>query len=312
MRKEIIKIFKVKKSKKKLLWALLGIILFVVINGFFVYYSNPNNYYFFLTKKIIPYPALIVGNRIVTFLSLDDKIAENKKIYEIAYKVNFASGSEGKKNYDVLKDKTKNESINEIIMENLLKSEKEEITDADVKKEYENIVKSTGNDKEIVNILKYSAGIDANDIKDKIYQNLLTEKVKNNFLYNLKMKAILITVEDPNKKEDWEKALQRSNDIYNEIRDGKSSFDQNYALYGNKNDGVVQNFGKDIYFKEDLPDEIQSVFYNLQSSQINEPIKTANGYYIFNVYERRGYFKGSYDDFMKEQRKQIRIVSFLH
>jgi len=312
MRKELTKIFKGGKTKRKAFWISSAVVLFIILNGFFVYFYNPNNYYFFIIKKIIPYPSMVIGNKIITFSSLDDKISEDRKIYEVAYRINFISGMEGKKNLDILKQNAKEEIIDGIIMENLLKGEGADVSSADVKKEYENITKNIGDDKEILNILKYSSGLSGNDIKDKIYQNLLKERTKNDFLYNLKMKAILIKPEDPNKKEDWDKALQKSNDIFNEIKDGESSFDQNYALYGDKNDAIVQNFGKDIYFGDELPNEIKDVFYDLKIGQVNEPVKADNGYYIFNVYEKKGYFKESFDDFINEQKKKIRILSFSH
>ena len=311
MRKEISKVFKEKKTVKRFFWLFGIIVFFIVINGFFIYFLNPDNYYFFVVKNIIPYPAFIIGNKMVTFSSFEDKVSTNEKIYEIAYRVNFNSGTEGKKNLDLLKNNTQEEIIDRIIMESLLKTEGTEVSSKDVKNEYESIVNNISSDKEILNILKYSSGIKDSDIKDRIYQNLLTESVKNDFLYNLKAKVILIKPDNPDKDEDWKTAYQKSQDIYNSIKQGNSSFDAYYALYGDKNDVIVQNSGKEYYFAEEMPKEISDVFYDLKVGEVNEPIKSANGYYIFDVSGLRGYFKGSYDDFMKEQKKKVRILSFL-
>lgn len=313
MRKEISSIFKfkTKKTKNNLLVILFLVVIFIIINGLFIYLFNFSNYYFFVVKKIIPYPAFMVGNKVVTFSYYDDKLLENKKIYEIAYRINFDSSNEGKKNLDVLKNNVKNEIIERVIMEGLLENNKISVTNSDVKKEYENMLKNIGNDKEILNILKYSSGIKDSDVRDLIYQNLIKEKVKNNFIYNLKMKAIVIKPEDNSKQEDWDKAGQQVQDIYNNIIGSNDSFDKYFALYGDKNNSIVQNLGREYYFWEDLPKEIQDKFYSFNINKVSEPIKSDSGYYIFNVYESRGYYKGSYDDFMKEQKKTVKIISFL-
>jgi hypothetical protein len=312
MRKEISSLFKFKtnKTKRNIFLGLLFIVIFIIVNGLFVYLFDFSNYYFFVVKKIIPYPAFMVGNKIVTFSYYDDRLSENKKIYEVAYRINFDLSSEGKKNFNILKSNIKDSVINRTIMEKLLEGEKMEVTSGDINKEYDNMLKGIGSDKEISNILKYSSSIRVSDIKDLIYQNILKERIKNNFIYNLKMKAIVIKPVDAGKEEDWNKAAQQSQDIYNDIA-SNGGFDKYWALYGDKGDTIVQNFGREYYFGEDLPKELQEKFYSFGVGKVNGPVKSNNGYYIFNVYEKKGYYKGSYDDFMKEQKNKVKIISFL-
>lgn len=314
MRKEISSIFKfeTKKTRKGFLITLFLITLFIVVNGLIVYLLNPSNYYFFVVKKVVPYPAFVVGNKVVTFSHYDDKLSESKKIYEVAYRINFDSGSEGKKNLDILRENVEKEIIDSVILEGLLKSNKMAVTNIDIKNEYDNMLRDIGSDKEILNLLKYSSGIKDGDIKDRIYQNILKERVKNNFVYNLKMKVIVIKPENTNNEEDWNKASQQAQSIYNDVVSSNSNFDKYAALYGDKNDSVVQNFGREYYFSEDLPKTLVDGFYGFGVDRINGPIKGDNGYYLFNVYEKRGYYKGSYEDFMKEQRNKVKILSFLH
>jgi len=313
MRKEISSLFKfkTKKTKKRFFWIFLLLIFFIVVNGIFIYSFNPNNYYFYIIKKIIPYPAFIVENKFITVSYYDDKVEESKKIYEVAYRTNFSSGVDGKNNLDTLRVNVKNEIFDRIIMEGLLNSNKLSISNNDVKTEYDNMLQKVGSDKEILNILKYSSGIQDSEIKDRVYQNLLVERVKDNFIYNLKMKVLVIKPEDSGKEEDWNLALQKAQEIYNDIVSGGNSFDKYQKQYGDVNDPIVQNLGRDYYFGEDLPKALQDKFYDFSIGKINGPIKGDGGYYLFNVYEKRGYYKGSYDDFMKEQKKTVKIISFL-
>jgi len=179
MRKEISSLFKfkTKKTKRNVFLVLILIVLFIIVNGLFVYLFNFSGFYFYAVKKIIPYPALVVGNKVITFSYYDEKLLESEKIYETAYKINFNSSADGKKNLGTLKENVKNDIIDRVIMEGLLSSEKTDVTTADINKEYNGMINSIGSDKEILSILKYSSGIKDSDIKDLIYQNLLKDRV---------------------------------------------------------------------------------------------------------------------------------------
>lgn len=312
MRKEISSLFqfRTKKNKKNIFWILLLLLVFIIINGAIIYIFNFPGFYFYAIKKVIPYPALVVGNKIVTFSSYDDRLLESERVYEVAYRINFNSGADGKKNLDALRTNIKNEIIDRIVMEGLLSGEKLSVTNTDINKEYDNMLNNIGSDKEILSILKYSSGIKNSDIKDLIYQNLLKDRIKNNFIYNLKMKVLVVKPDDSAKEEDWSRASQKAQEIYNDIVSGNGSFDKYASLYGDKNNPIVQNFGREYYFVEDLPEALRNSFYSLKLNA-NNPIKGEGGYYIFNVLDKRGYYHGSYDDFMKEQEGKIRIMSFM-
>lgn len=312
MRKEISSLFRIKKTKAKTLLILLAIAFFMVINGIFVYIFNFNGYYFYLIKKVVPYPAMIVGDKIVTYAFYDDMLNSNQKIYETTYRVNFTSGAEGANNLNQLRSTTKEDIIENGIVDGLLSSIGQEVSNMDVKKEYENVLHDIGSDKDILNILKYSAGINDKDIKNKIYQNISRERVKNNFIFNLKMKVVFIKPDNPADQGSWDAAQNKATGIYNDIAIGKTGFDQAYALYGDKNDIIVQNFGREYYFSEDLPKDLQETFFALRPGVPSKPVKSDSGYYIMLASDIRGYYRGTLGDFINERKQNLRIISFLH
>ena len=311
MRKEISKYFKKSKTRNRTIVAIFLFFFFILINGILIYTFNFNNYYFYIVKKIVPYPAFVFGKKIVSISSYDDEVSINKKIYESAYRIDFSSSGEGEKNIENLRKNVKEEMLDKIIMENSLKEVGKKVSNNDINKAYEDIVRGVGSDKEVKDILKYSANIEEDDIKNMIYTNLLKEAVSKEILYSMKLSIISLKPDDAKKQEDWEKTEKKANTIVADIKGNNSSFDKYYILYNAKNDAVVQNSGKDYYTVEDLPVEFKSTFYSLEKGSVSELIKTSEAFYIIRADDKRGYYRGNLDSFLKEQKSKLRILSFI-
>jgi len=313
MRREISKHFRVKSAKSKIVLAVIIIFIFVIANGAIIYSFNPSNYYFYLVKKVIPYPAFLFGKNIVSISSYEDEILLNKKIYESAYRIDFSSKDEGKKNYDNLRKNVRDEILDRTIMENSLKDLSIKITSKDIKQEYDNMTKSIGSDKEIADILKYSSNISEKDIKTKIYMNLLKESVQEHILYGLDMKILSLKPEDKSNNEEWDTLAKKVDTIYSDIARDSSEFDKYYVLYNSKNDDLVNDSQSTGYYNvNDLPEAFHDVFYSINVGQISKPIKTDAGYYIIKVDAKRGYYRGTIEKFLKEQKEKLKVWSFIH
>jgi len=285
--------------------------LFILINGFFIYRYNPYNYYFNSIKKIIPYPAMTIGNRIITVSRLNNLVDINRKIYENAYRVSFGKTKEGINNLEVLRKNTKEELINNIIMEDILKEIDKSISNKEVISEYKKLLSQMGSNKDIEMVLKYSSNIKESDIIKKIYIKMLKERVSENVLYNLKMKVLLIKPDNKEDQADWDIALGKSQKISQLIREDKNAINEYLELYQDKSDYIVQNFGREYYFLEDLPEDFREVFKSLKPGSVSDPVKGDSGYYIFKVEESRGHYLGTLDDFLKSQREKLEIRYFI-
>lgn len=311
MRKEAVKYFKEKGRRNKVILALVAIFLFIVINGALIYLINPTNVYFSIVKKIVPYPALIVGREYITFSDYDLEFFLNKKLYEIAYRLDFGNTEEGRRNKKALLEKTKGEIIEKIIMEEVLKGSGKSVTKQDISKEYDNLVKDMGSDKETREILKYAAGVKERDVENQIYFYLLKNRIKESIIYNSKLKIIAIKPENISNDGDWKKAEEKASKALQEIKANASAFNNYYALDSNKQDLLVQNFGREIYFVEDLPDSFRGSFFNTKVGEVSEVIKGNAGYYIFQKEKEGGSYKGTFDEFIREQKNKIRVIDFI-
>jgi len=74
---------------------------------------------------------------------------------------------------------------------------------------------------------------------------------------------------------------------------------------------VVQNGGSEYYYANDLPEDFRESFNSLDKGQVSVPLKSDSGYYIFRVEDKRGYYRGDIDAFLKEQRSRFKIWVFL-
>jgi len=311
MRREINFYLKNKKIRNIIIIFAVSLIAFILINGVFIYLFKKNNSYFYVLEKIIPYPFCSVGGKVITIGEYEDLVNLNQRIYELAYRVDFSESEEGKKNLSILETKIKKDLIDKVIIENILKSMGQSVSNSDVDKEYEMIIKDIGGDQEIGNIIKYTSGIKENDVKEKIYENLINQRIKENIIYNLKMKVLLLRPNDPAKPEDWDQAQKTAQAIVDESNQNISNFDQYVPLYSDQNDYLVQNFGKDYYFKDDLPESFQDAFQSFSVGSVSGPIKGDSGYYLFKVEDKRGYYQGNLADFLKEQEDKLKVRYFL-
>lgn len=311
MRKEFTHYFKNKKIRNIVLVSLAALFLFVLTNGAVIYIFNPQNDYFYLVEKIIPYPAFSIGREMITVGAFNEDVNSNKRIYEAAYRVDFSSSIEGAKNSNQILEMIKKEMIDCVIMKGILTNLDKAIKQKDITGEYKKILEGIGDNTEIGKILKYSTNVKEADVKNKIYTNLLTEKVKEEVVYNLKMKVLVFKPGDINNQEEWTRTQKKAAEISAELKQNPSSFDQYQSLYNDQNDFIVNNFGREYYFAEDLPEEFRESFKTFYVGKISDPIKGSNGYYIFKVEDSRGYYSGSLNDFLNEQRGKIKIRYFL-
>lgn len=312
MRKEFTHYFKNKKIRNIILISLAAIFLFILVNGVIIYILNPQNDYFYLVEKIIPYPAFSVGGEMITVSAFNESVNSNKRIYEAVYRVDFSSAGEGVKNTNQILKTTKREMIDCVIMEGILINLNKSIKQKEVISEYEKILKDIGGNTEIGKILRYSTNVKEADVKNKIYTNLLMEKIKEEVVYSLKMKVLVLEPKDINDQEEWARIQKEAAEISGELKQDPSGFDKYLLLYNDQNDFIVNNFGRgEYYFPEDLPEEFRESFKSFYVGGISDPIKGGNGYYIFKVENSRGYYSGSLDDFLSEQRDKIKIRYFL-
>ncbi len=308
MRREISLRLKTRGIKKRVILVLLFFFFFITVNGFFIYTVNPSNSYFNIIKKIIPYPAIIIGRDIVTMARYEDEIILNKRLYEEVYKINFEEEGEGDKIKDIKKI-VKDEFINAYIMNRVLDTIGVEVSKKEINEEYEKIINDLGGREEMKDILQFTAGWRESDLKKKIYLSILEEKIKESIIYQVKIDVISIIPDSIGNEGEWVIAEEEARVIYNKILEGEITFSGAKNQFGSDNFLLVNNDEK-YYYLDEFPDNLKDIVLSLEVGEVSEPVETDSGYHILKLEEERGYYRGELEDFLMEQRAKFRIWTF--
>lgn len=316
MRKELSHYFKSSKINIPILISVLFLFLFVLVNGFFIYSYNPDNNYFYTIKKIIPYPAFMVGNKIITFGSYEDALKSNRRIYETAYRIDFSKSQEGARNREALEEKTKKEIIDNVITKTTLAEMGVSVTQSDINKEYEKVIKDlvlAEGGGSTSSLIKYSPNIRDSDIKRQVGYSIARDRLKKEVVYNVRLKLIVIYPDNASREEDWQAARLKAEDLLSVFIENPDGFDEYFSSNNNnKDDILVKNFNREYYFAEDLPISFADTFYNIGENKISQEIlKTEIAYYLLKSYDSHGYYRGSLGDYLDEQRSKIRIIDLV-
>jgi len=309
MRKAVSSYLKAKRIKNRLIIVILLIAFFVFIHGIVIYSINPPGSYFAFIKKIIPFPAIVIDKDIVTIADYERELSLIKSLYENIYRVSF-EGEEGKAIFKEVKNNVKNELINRIIMDRILTGINMEVSNKEVSQEYEKIVKDLGGREEARNILKFASNWEENDLRKRIYYDLLKQKIKDYLIYHVKIKIVYIVPEKTNSQESWEEAKKETEDIYNRLIAGDITFDEAEREF-NRNNSLIQNSDQKYYYLDELPESFADAISTLDIGEISNIVETESGYYLIKLEDRKGYYKGSLENFLEEQRKQLRIWIFI-
>jgi len=278
MRKEISSHLKSKSIKGKLTMFLIIIALFVFINGILIYTINPNNSYFIFIKKIIPFPAMIVDKNIISMAEFDKELLLMESLYKTAYKVDFINEEENLLNE--IKGNICRDIKNRIIMEIILSSANISISNKEIDWSYEKLISNFGGEKEAKNILEFASGWKEKDLKKKIYYNLLKQRVKELFIYQVKIEIEYIFLDDT------------------------ATSNKDISLVAEKND---QGF----YYFNELPDDISDVISSIAVGEKSNIVELESNYYTVKLEDERGYYRGTLEEFLKEQEDKTRIWEFV-
>jgi len=164
--------------------------------------------------------------------------------------------------------------------------------------------------KDVGDVLKFASGWSEKDLKEKIYYSLLEKKVKDNLVYQVKLNIIAIIPQDINISESWDEAYKKATEAQQKIIDGQASFEEVKKQYEVKAGLTQEKKNPDFYYLYELPQSLSQSIPSISVGNTSGIIKDSSGYYIIKLEEERGSYKGSFNDFLGEQREQTKIWVF--
>ncbi len=300
MRKQLSFYLKKGSLRRRIILLIFLLLIFVSANVFLIYFKNPQDNYTNFVKRVAPFPAIIIGNKIITVGSYEKELAIERKIQETAYKISFDSSADGQALLKKLKDSTEEKMIEYFLMEKMLSNAGLAVSDNEVAKEYNALLENAGGEISTKNILKFFAGLTIAETKSKIYKYLLEEKTKDRFLSKAKISSINVLVSDANNQGQWAEAESKIKLIESNIKGG-AGFDSAKRSFG------AMGAGDEDYYVADLSENIRAGIANIKVGEVSGIIRGEDGYYLVRVIERKGGYDGSLTDFMTEKKQGIRI-----
>lgn len=227
------------------------------------------------TLRAIPYPAAVVGGRVITFDRMLDLSDSVKRFYEsqdfssVGLRVDFGS-ADGQKRLKIKEKNVFTKLIENLIIESEAKDAGIKLTDEMVRQELERKIRELGSDENLKSTLKKLYGWEIHDfeknvVKPDLYRARLFEQIKKN-------------------DSSYETARKKIEEAKNEME--KDSFAKVAEKYS---DGESAKFGGELgWFSADqmLPDVALAAF-NLEKGKTSGIIESPIGYHIIEVTDKK-------------------------
>jgi len=255
---------------------LLGIIGYLIFAAILIYAVRSNNPLIKKTTRIIPYPAAVVGNSMVTVNELNERLDSARKFYEnqdfsnMGIRIDFTT-DDGKKRLEIKKKYILNKMIEDKIIEKEAIRQGIKITPDIISQEVDRQMKEYDSESFTKENLAKLYGWSIEDfneiiVKPGMYRERLAEKIK---------------AEDPSFKEAKEKILKASEEL-------KKTHDFENTVKNYSEGESAKNKGELGWFSADqmLP-EISNVVFGLEKGRVSEIIESSLGYHIVSVEDKK-------------------------
>lgn len=285
------------------------LILFVHVAILYRYQSSTNSYISYL-RGIAPLPLIVVGNHFVTMSDYTKELALYRRIYSSVYRVNFSSEGKGYNDIQELKDFVQQTMINRIVLQKTADSFSLSVSTQDIDSAIEELQKNVGSREETFGILKFASGLSESDLRKLMYYDLLEKKVKERVLYQVRLDGVVIdktvSYDSRGKKAS---AAEVAQDTRDDIAAKKISFSDARSVY--KSQSKDLDLLESWYVFGDIPSIFRTSLDDIKKGEVGGVVETEGSYFILQITEERGYFRGTYFDLLKNQRDSISVRSFL-
>lgn len=178
------------------------------------------------------------------------------------------------------------------------------VTPGNVNDTYQKIVDQAGGKTEVKKVLNDLYGMSERQFKKMVRSQVLKEKVQNDVIAQVKVQHIYI--KDENRaKEVTEKA--RKGDKFEDLA---KQYSEDVKSRDNGGDIGWVAKGQLVADGKPLPEFDEAVF-KAKTNDIVGPVKTAAGFEIAKVIDRKGYVQQTYNDWVKDLKTSTKIWRFV-
>lgn len=273
-------------------WGVIGLLIVYlavgVVTGWKTYKVKSESLNIRRILAIYPFPAVLMPQ---------DVVLVRDYLGQLSYIRHFADKTKQPLPPDAeLRTQLTNQLIDTRLLLRDLKKHGGKVTKADINAVYNKIAETNGGEQELTKLLADLYGMDKNDFRMVIRDQLLREKVQNDVLVRVKVKHILIADE------------KRANDVLNQIKTDPNKFDELAKQYSE--DTATRDSGGDLgYIGRGVFDPaFEDAVFKLQKGQLGDTVvKSQFGYHIVQLVDKTGSVDMKYDDYVKSLRDKKKI-----
>lgn len=291
-----------KKTNKAKIWKITRLTILILIGvyiltgigfGIAVYKYNSESRAVKIAVKVFPYPIEWVNGRAILASSFYQQLGYVKQYSQ--------QSQQPVTDEKQLKTQLLSQLTDQKIVQEQAKKLGVKVSRDDVNQAFYKIADQNGGSDAVVKVLQEMYGMNINQFKDMVKQQLYTDKIQSNLLVQVHAEHILIKDE------------AKAKDVLEQVKKGDKSF-EDLAKENSEDTGSKDNSG-DLgwFYRGQMVKEFEEAAFSLQSGSITgDLVKSDYGYHIIKVLERKGSIDKSLSDWLAEVKQNAKIHQWIN
>lgn len=289
------------KVIKVLIWFFFIVSIVEIGFGVMVYGFKSEGKATRLAAKIIPYPAAIANQDIITYT---DYLKEKDYIHHF-YK---STGQEGIDYAAIDKEITNQLIENRILAFQAIKN-KTTVNKEDVDTAINQIIDQNGGKDKVEKVLSDLYGLNLNQFRQLVREQLTRDKLNDKLIMRVKVSHILVRVEKEAPQDQIDAAKGKIDGYLNEIKGGLD-FAEAAKKYSEDTGSAATGGSLDPFASGEMVPEFSKASFDGKAGEIVGPIRTDFGWHIIKIEDKTGKIDKSFADWLTEIKNKSLIIKF--
>lgn len=279
---------------------ILGILLLLMIlgGGVAIYGFQEENRFVKAMASIVPYPLAMVDYQPIL---LSDYWRELDVVLNACEQIGTDCQISAQDREQVTTG-----LVREKVVENVAKREGVSVANDEVNSEFDRIVEENGGEEVFLNLLEEQFHWTVDELKERIYYDLLMRKLQEEKIEQVKASHILVLSDDGMSEEDRTKAQEKAQGILDRINGGEDF--ATVAQETSEDPGSAEKGGDLGYFTRGvMVSEFEQAAFSLQPGEVSDLVQSQYGWHIIKVEDKKNDIQSSLEDWIQSEQDKMQV-----
>jgi len=279
---------------------ILGILLLLLILGVgaAIYGFQEENRFVKAVANIVPYPLAMVDYQP---LLLSDYWRELDVVLNACEQIGTDCQISATD-----REQVTNGLVREKVVERVANREGVSVTSEDVDNEFDRIVEENGGEEVFLNLLEEQFNWTVDELKERIYYDLLMRKLQEDKIEQVQAAHILILSDESMSEEDQTKAMETAQGILDRINNGEDF--ATVAQETSEDPGSDEKGGDLGYFTRGvMVPEFEQAAFSLSAGGVSDLIKTQYGWHIIKVTDKKNEIQSTLEEWLQSEQDNMNV-----